>query len=160
MMFVVLLEERRLMSVSRPFLGEADGCAGEKRERRFLCEAPGVSHLLCFFPSRTHRHAAGVTRQNTGSGEQSPSARSRHRQPAKSVQHAGMANGTATSTAHSMANGTATGMASSTAHGVANGTATGTAHGMANGTGEHVLWVVGGRHLGLRFLGENEFLLK
>ncbi|XP_064884312.1 NEDD4-like E3 ubiquitin-protein ligase WWP2 isoform X1 [Columba livia] len=83
---------------------------------------------------RTHRHAAGVTRQNTGSGEQSPSARSRHRQPAKSVQHTGMANGTATSTAHGMANGTATGMASSTAHGVANGTATGTAHGMANGT--------------------------
>ncbi|KAM6353983.1 NEDD4-like E3 ubiquitin-protein ligase WWP2 isoform 3-T3 [Alca torda] len=44
---------------------------------------------------RTHRHAAGVARQNTGSGEQSPSARSRHRQQVKSTQHAGMANGTA-----------------------------------------------------------------
>lgn len=54
MMFVALLEERRLMSVSRPFLGEADACAGEKRERRFLCEAPGVSHLLCFFSLPGH----------------------------------------------------------------------------------------------------------
>uniref|UniRef100_A0A8C3V724 E3 ubiquitin-protein ligase n=1 Tax=Catharus ustulatus TaxID=91951 RepID=A0A8C3V724_CATUS len=33
---------------------------------------------------RTHRHAAGTARGNTGSGEQSPSARSRHRQQAKS----------------------------------------------------------------------------
>ncbi|KFP19195.1 NEDD4-like E3 ubiquitin-protein ligase WWP2 [Egretta garzetta] len=47
---------------------------------------------------RTHRHAAGVARQNTGSGEQSPSARSRHRQEAKSTQHASMANGTANGT--------------------------------------------------------------
>ncbi|KAM6300430.1 NEDD4-like E3 ubiquitin-protein ligase WWP2 [Aegotheles albertisi] len=47
---------------------------------------------------RTHRHAAGVARQNTGSGEQSPSARSRHRQQAKSTQHAGTANGTANGT--------------------------------------------------------------
>ncbi|NXM39833.1 WWP2 ligase, partial [Gymnorhina tibicen] len=51
---------------------------------------------------RTHRHAAGAARGNTGSGEQSPSARSRHRQQAKSSQH--------TSTATSMANGTATSM--------------------------------------------------
>uniref|UniRef100_A0A8B9N1C3 E3 ubiquitin-protein ligase n=1 Tax=Accipiter nisus TaxID=211598 RepID=A0A8B9N1C3_9AVES len=48
---------------------------------------------------RTHRHAAGAARQNTGSGEQSPSTRSRHRQQAKSAQHAGMANGTANDTA-------------------------------------------------------------
>uniref|UniRef100_A0A663MSP6 HECT-type E3 ubiquitin transferase n=1 Tax=Athene cunicularia TaxID=194338 RepID=A0A663MSP6_ATHCN len=47
---------------------------------------------------RTHRHAAGAARQNTGSGEQSPSARSRHRQQAKSSQHSGMANGTANGT--------------------------------------------------------------
>uniref|UniRef100_A0A8C0IHN7 NEDD4-like E3 ubiquitin-protein ligase WWP2 n=1 Tax=Bubo bubo TaxID=30461 RepID=A0A8C0IHN7_BUBBB len=47
---------------------------------------------------RTHRHAAGVARQNTGSGEQSPSARSRHRQQAKSSLHTGMANGTANGT--------------------------------------------------------------
>ncbi|KAM9228031.1 NEDD4-like E3 ubiquitin-protein ligase WWP2 [Leptosomus discolor] len=47
---------------------------------------------------RTHRHASGVARQNTGSGEQSPSARSRHRQQAKSTQHASMANGTANGT--------------------------------------------------------------
>uniref|UniRef100_A0A8C5J3Y6 E3 ubiquitin-protein ligase n=1 Tax=Junco hyemalis TaxID=40217 RepID=A0A8C5J3Y6_JUNHY len=60
---------------------------------------------------RTHRHAAGAARGNAGSGEQSPSARSRHRQQAKSSQH--------TSTATSMANGTATSMA----NGVANGTA-------------------------------------
>uniref|UniRef100_A0A8C9N3Q5 HECT-type E3 ubiquitin transferase n=1 Tax=Serinus canaria TaxID=9135 RepID=A0A8C9N3Q5_SERCA len=49
---------------------------------------------------RTHRHVAGAARGNTGSGEQSPSARSRHRQQAKSSQH--------TSTATSMANGVAT----------------------------------------------------
>ena len=55
-----------------------------------------TSHVS--FPCRTHRHAAGVARQNTGSGEQSPSARSRHRQQAKSTQHAGMANGTANGT--------------------------------------------------------------
>ncbi|KFO63401.1 NEDD4-like E3 ubiquitin-protein ligase WWP2 [Corvus brachyrhynchos] len=51
---------------------------------------------------RTHRHVAGAARGNAGSGEQSPSARSRHRQQAKSSQH--------TSTATSMANGTATSM--------------------------------------------------
>uniref|UniRef100_A0A8C3V742 E3 ubiquitin-protein ligase n=1 Tax=Catharus ustulatus TaxID=91951 RepID=A0A8C3V742_CATUS len=56
---------------------------------------------------RTHRHAAGTARGNTGSGEQSPSARSRHRQQAKSSQH--------TSTATSMANGTATSTANGTA---------------------------------------------
>uniref|UniRef100_A0A8C3MP93 E3 ubiquitin-protein ligase n=1 Tax=Geospiza parvula TaxID=87175 RepID=A0A8C3MP93_GEOPR len=79
---------------------------------------------------RTHRHAAGAARGNAGSGEQSPSARSRHRQQTKSSQH--------TSTATSMANGVANGVATSTANGVANGTATSTANGtatsMANGT--------------------------
>lgn len=169
------------MAASRPFLGEADGCAGGKaakeQGRRSRSGVFFVRPLVCLtscvsFPTRTHRHTAGVTRQNTGSGEQSPSARSRHRQPAKSVQHTGMANGTATSTAHGMANGTATGtahgmangtatgVATSTAHGVANSTATSTAHGVANGTGEPVLWGVGGQHLGLRFVGENEFLLR
>uniref|UniRef100_A0A672U8U0 E3 ubiquitin-protein ligase n=1 Tax=Strigops habroptila TaxID=2489341 RepID=A0A672U8U0_STRHB len=44
---------------------------------------------------RTHRHVAGVARQSTGSGEQSPGARSRHRQQAKSTQHTSMANGVA-----------------------------------------------------------------
>uniref|UniRef100_A0A8C9N294 E3 ubiquitin-protein ligase n=1 Tax=Serinus canaria TaxID=9135 RepID=A0A8C9N294_SERCA len=56
---------------------------------------------------RTHRHVAGAARGNTGSGEQSPSARSRHRQQAKSSQH--------TSTATSMANGVATSTANGTA---------------------------------------------
>ncbi|KAM7011022.1 NEDD4-like E3 ubiquitin-protein ligase WWP2 [Passerculus sandwichensis] len=83
---------------------------------------------------RTHRHAAGAARGNAGSGEQSPSARSRHRQQAKSSQHTStatsMANGTATSMANSVANGVATG----TADGVANGMATSTATSMANGT--------------------------
>ncbi|NWR66576.1 WWP2 ligase, partial [Bucorvus abyssinicus] len=55
---------------------------------------------------RMHRRAAGVVRQNTGSGEQSPSSRSRHRQQAKSTQHAGMANGTASSMVNGTANGT------------------------------------------------------
>uniref|UniRef100_A0A8C9N3F6 E3 ubiquitin-protein ligase n=1 Tax=Serinus canaria TaxID=9135 RepID=A0A8C9N3F6_SERCA len=55
---------------------------------------------------RTHRHVAGAARGNTGSGEQSPSARSRHRQQAKSSQH--------TSTATSMANGVATSTANGT----------------------------------------------
>ncbi|XP_026712815.1 LOW QUALITY PROTEIN: NEDD4-like E3 ubiquitin-protein ligase WWP2 [Athene cunicularia] len=56
---------------------------------------------------RTHRHAAGAARQNTGSGEQSPSARSRHRQQAKSSQHSGMANGTANGTVNGDAAGAA-----------------------------------------------------
>ncbi|NXJ34240.1 WWP2 ligase, partial [Ciconia maguari] len=56
---------------------------------------------------RTHRHAAGVARQNTGSGEQSASARSRHRQQAKSTQHASMANGTANGTVNGDAAGAA-----------------------------------------------------
>uniref|UniRef100_A0A803VIW6 E3 ubiquitin-protein ligase n=1 Tax=Ficedula albicollis TaxID=59894 RepID=A0A803VIW6_FICAL len=70
---------------------------------------------------RTHRHAAGAARGGTGSGEQSPSARSRHRQQPKSSQH------------------------TSTANGTANGTATSVANGVANGTGESVgprgVWV-------------------
>ncbi|KAM6250926.1 NEDD4-like E3 ubiquitin-protein ligase WWP2 [Spheniscus humboldti] len=56
---------------------------------------------------RTHRHAGGVARQNTGSGEQSPSTRSRHRQQAKSTQHASMANGTANGTVNGDAAGAA-----------------------------------------------------
>ncbi|XP_051485793.1 NEDD4-like E3 ubiquitin-protein ligase WWP2 isoform X1 [Apus apus] len=48
---------------------------------------------------RTHRHAAGVARQNTGSGEQSPSARSRHWQQAKGAQHNGTVNGDAAGSA-------------------------------------------------------------
>ncbi|NXE54575.1 WWP2 ligase, partial [Casuarius casuarius] len=44
--------------------------------------------------SRTHRHSAGAARQNTGSGEQSPGTRNRHRLQAKSQNHAGMTNGT------------------------------------------------------------------
>uniref|UniRef100_A0A803VE86 E3 ubiquitin-protein ligase n=1 Tax=Ficedula albicollis TaxID=59894 RepID=A0A803VE86_FICAL len=48
---------------------------------------------------RTHRHAAGAARGGTGSGEQSPSARSRHRQQPKSSQHTSTANGTANGTA-------------------------------------------------------------
>ncbi|KAI1235653.1 hypothetical protein IHE44_0002538 [Lamprotornis superbus] len=74
---------------------------------------------------RTHRHVAGAARGNAGSGEQSPSARSRHRQQAKSSQH--------TSTATSMANGTATSMANGLANGTATSTANGTATSMANG---------------------------
>ncbi|NWT21615.1 WWP2 ligase, partial [Vireo altiloquus] len=74
---------------------------------------------------RTHRHAAGAARGTAGSGEQSPSARSRHRQQPKSSQH--------TSTATSMANGIATGTATSTATSTANGVATGMANGVANG---------------------------
>ncbi|XP_010134384.1 PREDICTED: NEDD4-like E3 ubiquitin-protein ligase WWP2, partial [Buceros rhinoceros silvestris] len=72
---------------------------------------------------RTHRRAAGVARQNTGSGEQSPSSRSRNRQQAKNVQHVGMANGTASSTANGMANGTAGSMANGMANGTVNGDA-------------------------------------
>ncbi|NP_001034349.2 NEDD4-like E3 ubiquitin-protein ligase WWP2 isoform X1 [Gallus gallus] len=49
--------------------------------------------------SRTHRLAAGASRQGAGSGEQSPNARSRHRQPPKSLTpSSSMANGTASST--------------------------------------------------------------
>uniref|UniRef100_A0A8C9EGJ3 E3 ubiquitin-protein ligase n=1 Tax=Pavo cristatus TaxID=9049 RepID=A0A8C9EGJ3_PAVCR len=48
--------------------------------------------------SRTHRLAAGASRQGAGSGEQSPNARSRHRQPPKSPTPTSMANGTASST--------------------------------------------------------------
>nr|XP_013815263.1 PREDICTED: NEDD4-like E3 ubiquitin-protein ligase WWP2 [Apteryx mantelli mantelli] len=48
--------------------------------------------------SRTHRHSAGVARQNTGNGEQSPSTRNRHWLQAKSQNHAGMTNGTANGT--------------------------------------------------------------
>lgn len=68
-------------------------------------QGKGVSlwPVLCLsspalFPCRTHRHAAGVARQSSGSGEQSPSTRSRHRQQAKSTQHTSMANGTANGT--------------------------------------------------------------
>ncbi|POI35136.1 hypothetical protein CIB84_001112 [Bambusicola thoracicus] len=46
----------------------------------------------------THRLAAGASRQGAGSGEQSPNARSRHRQPPKSPTPSSMANGTASST--------------------------------------------------------------
>ncbi|XP_074737748.1 NEDD4-like E3 ubiquitin-protein ligase WWP2 isoform X1 [Strix uralensis] len=60
---------------------------------------------------RTHRHAAGVARQNAGSGEQSPSARSRHRQQAKSSLHTGMANGTANGTGEPALLGDAAGAA-------------------------------------------------
>ncbi|XP_066050940.1 NEDD4-like E3 ubiquitin-protein ligase WWP2 isoform X3 [Chamaea fasciata] len=87
---------------------------------------------------RTHRHAAGAAWGNAGTGEQSPSARSRHRQQAKSSQHTSTATSTANSTAANMANGMATSMANSTAtnmaNGMANGTATSTATSMANGT--------------------------
>ncbi|NXM33955.1 WWP2 ligase, partial [Oxyruncus cristatus] len=78
---------------------------------------------------RTHRHVAGVARGNTGSGEQSPSARSRHRQQAKSTQHASMANGTANSTPNGTANSTANGTANTMANGVVNGTVNGDAVG-------------------------------
>uniref|UniRef100_A0A803VHP0 E3 ubiquitin-protein ligase n=1 Tax=Ficedula albicollis TaxID=59894 RepID=A0A803VHP0_FICAL len=65
-----------------------------------------VSLTCCApFPHRTHRHAAGAARGGTGSGEQSPSARSRHRQQPKSSQHTSTANGTANGTATSVANG-------------------------------------------------------
>ncbi|NXE14099.1 WWP2 ligase, partial [Lophotis ruficrista] len=57
--------------------------------------------------ARTHRLATGAGRQNAGSGEQSPSARSRHRQQAKSAQHVGMANGTANGTVNGDAAGAA-----------------------------------------------------
>ncbi|KAF2987931.1 hypothetical protein EK904_005136 [Melospiza melodia maxima] len=85
---------------------------------------------------RTHRHAAGAARGNAGSGEQSPSARSRHRQQPKSSQHTSTATSMANGTATSMANGVANGTATSMANGVANGTATS----MANGTGFPVTW--------------------
>ncbi|RMC09397.1 hypothetical protein DUI87_14405 [Hirundo rustica rustica] len=81
---------------------------------------------------RTHRHAAGAARGNAGSGEQSPSARSRHRQQPKSSQHTSVANGTATSTANGVATSTANGVATSTANGVANGTVPGDAAGAAD----------------------------
>ncbi|XP_063266635.1 NEDD4-like E3 ubiquitin-protein ligase WWP2 isoform X2 [Prinia subflava] len=88
--------------------------------------------------ARTHRHAAGAARGGTGAGEQSPSARSRHRQQAKSSQHTSTATSTATTMANGMANGMATtmanGMANGTATTVANGTATSMANGVANGT--------------------------
>lgn len=105
----------------------------------------GMSLTSCApFPRRTHRHAAGTARGNTGSGEQSPSARSRHRQQAKSSQHTStatsMANGTATSMANGMANGTATS--------TANGTATSVANGVANGTREPALLGGGDRAQG------------
>ncbi|XP_027702946.1 NEDD4-like E3 ubiquitin-protein ligase WWP2 isoform X2 [Vombatus ursinus] len=43
--------------------------------------------------SRTHRHTVGPTRA-TANVEQSPNSRNRHRQPAKSQNHSGLANGT------------------------------------------------------------------
>uniref|UniRef100_A0A8C3NN16 E3 ubiquitin-protein ligase n=1 Tax=Cyanoderma ruficeps TaxID=181631 RepID=A0A8C3NN16_9PASS len=92
---------------------------------------------------RTHRHAAGAARGSAGTGEQSPSARSRHRQQGKSSQHTStatsMANGMANGTATSMANGLATNVANGLATNVANGTATSTANGVANGTGDPAL---------------------
>uniref|UniRef100_A0A8C9N417 E3 ubiquitin-protein ligase n=1 Tax=Serinus canaria TaxID=9135 RepID=A0A8C9N417_SERCA len=100
---------------------------------------------------RTHRHVAGAARGNTGSGEQSPSARSRHRQQAKSSQH--------TSTATSMANGVATSTANGTATSMANSVANGTATSMANGTGEQRSWEVGAELRDIRW-GENESLLR
>ncbi|XP_001367042.1 NEDD4-like E3 ubiquitin-protein ligase WWP2 isoform X1 [Monodelphis domestica] len=44
--------------------------------------------------SRTHRHPVGPTRTTTTNSEQSPNSRNRHRQPAKSQNHSGLANGT------------------------------------------------------------------
>ncbi|XP_051485798.1 NEDD4-like E3 ubiquitin-protein ligase WWP2 isoform X5 [Apus apus] len=75
MNFRALPEEQRHVAASWLLLGKTDGCAG------------------------THRHAAGVARQNTGSGEQSPSARSRHWQQAKGAQHNGTVNGDAAGSA-------------------------------------------------------------
>ncbi|KAJ7415892.1 NEDD4-like E3 ubiquitin-protein ligase WWP2 [Willisornis vidua] len=74
---------------------------------------------------RTHRHMAGGARGNSGSGEQSPSARSRHRQQAKGTQHASMANGTANGTASSTASGTASSVANGAVNGTVNGDAVG-----------------------------------
>ncbi|NXA35030.1 WWP2 ligase, partial [Eudromia elegans] len=59
--------------------------------------------------SRTHRHSAGVARQNSGSGEQSPGARTRHRGQAKSQSPAGVTNGTASGTVNGDSTGTADG---------------------------------------------------
>uniref|UniRef100_A0A8C9N212 HECT-type E3 ubiquitin transferase n=1 Tax=Serinus canaria TaxID=9135 RepID=A0A8C9N212_SERCA len=81
----------------------------------------------------------------------SPSARSRHRQQAKSSQH--------TSTATSMANGVATSTANGTATSMANSVANGTATSMANGTGEQRSWEVGAELRDIRW-GENESLLR
>ncbi|XP_065517316.1 NEDD4-like E3 ubiquitin-protein ligase WWP2 isoform X1 [Lathamus discolor] len=58
---------------------------------------------------RTHRHVAGVARQNVGSGEQSPGARSRHRQQAKGTQHTSVANGMANGMVNGTVNGDAMG---------------------------------------------------
>ncbi|XP_046755477.1 NEDD4-like E3 ubiquitin-protein ligase WWP2 isoform X5 [Gallus gallus] len=69
-------------------------------------EERAAGHRLCqpLEPAQerwkmTHRLAAGASRQGAGSGEQSPNARSRHRQPPKSLTpSSSMANGTASST--------------------------------------------------------------
>lgn len=132
-----------------PSQGTPVAVLGGSSRRPGQKDRSGVFHVMSVtscvpFPCRTHRHAAGAARGNTGNGEQSPSARSRHRQQAKSSQHtstaASMANGTATS----MANGIATGTATSTA----NGMATGMANGVANGTGDPALVRGGGRAWG------------
>ncbi|PNJ61577.1 NEDD4-like E3 ubiquitin-protein ligase WWP2 isoform X3 [Pongo abelii] len=44
--------------------------------------------------SRTHRHSGASARTTPATGEQSPGARSRHRQPVKNSGHSGLANGT------------------------------------------------------------------
>uniref|UniRef100_A0A8C8ZN49 E3 ubiquitin-protein ligase n=1 Tax=Prolemur simus TaxID=1328070 RepID=A0A8C8ZN49_PROSS len=76
-----------------------DGSQPPSRESSGTAVAPESRHqppsTNCFGGrSRTHRHSGGSARTTTATGEQSPGARNRHRQPSKNSSHSGLANGT------------------------------------------------------------------
>ncbi|XP_016002356.2 NEDD4-like E3 ubiquitin-protein ligase WWP2 isoform X1 [Rousettus aegyptiacus] len=74
---------------SQPPLRESGGTAGAPENRH---QSPSTN---CFGGrSRTHRHSSGSARTTTATGEQSPGASNRHRQPVKNASHSGLANGT------------------------------------------------------------------
>ncbi|XP_006860264.1 PREDICTED: NEDD4-like E3 ubiquitin-protein ligase WWP2 [Chrysochloris asiatica] len=76
-----------------------DGSQPPSRESSGTAVAPESRHqppsTNCFGGrSRTHRHSGGSARTTTGSSEQSPCTRNRHRQPVKNPSHSGLPNGT------------------------------------------------------------------
>lgn len=76
-----------------------DGSQPPSRESSGTALAPETRHqppsTNCFGGrSRTHRHSGGSARTATATGEQSPGARNRHRQPVKNPSSSGLANGT------------------------------------------------------------------
>uniref|UniRef100_A0A2K6E5N7 E3 ubiquitin-protein ligase n=4 Tax=Cercopithecinae TaxID=9528 RepID=A0A2K6E5N7_MACNE len=76
-----------------------DGSQPPSRDSSGTAVAPENRHqppsTNCFGGrSRTHRHSGAAPRTTPATGEQSPGARSRHRQPVKNSGHSGLANGT------------------------------------------------------------------